>query len=374
MKHSKKNISKKKLILIFAGFLLFFITGFWLNLFIIDIKYSYHIFVILKTVCLILSIIFLIILTFLSYKQKQKKILTNFNLFFTSLVSLFICFELVFSFYTPSTNVFTDLSNNIWLKRHFTQINSLGYRDSEPKPEKGKTNILIVGDSFVAGHGIKYEEMFSNILKNQLKEEYNIFNLGVCGSHTDREFDSLLNYPVKADIIILGYYHNDIESAMIKYKFSLDIKNPKDNLSKFSKLFVNNSLFINYMFTIKSKKSISKQFLESDKNDLLAYLNKDLWEYQKSSLDKFYNYCIENNIKFIVLFFPELNEGITLTNELAGKKLETYCMEKNIDFINIYSDIKNLPIHKRIANKLDNHPSAEVNKIIARKLLKSLSF
>lgn len=92
----------------------------------------------------------------------------------------------------------------------------------------------------------------------------------------------------------------------------------------------------------------------------------------KSSLDKFYNYCIENNIKFIVLFFPGLNEGITLTNELAGKKLETYCMEKNIDFINIYSDIKNLPIHKRIANKLDNHPSAEVNKIIARKLTKKL--
>ena len=45
---------------------------------------------------------------------------------------------------------------------------------------------------------------------------------------------------------------------------------------------------------------------------------------------------------------------------------------ENIDFINIYSDIKNLPIHKRIANKLDNHPSAEVNKIIARKLTKKL--
>ena len=97
----------------------------------------------------------------------------------------------------------------------------MGYRDSEPKSENEKPNVLIIGDSFVAGHGIKYEEMFSNILKNKLKEEYNIFNLGVCGSHTDREFDSLLNYPIKADIIILGYYHNDIESAMIKFNFFL---------------------------------------------------------------------------------------------------------------------------------------------------------
>jgi len=372
MKLFRNTKTLLKLILFFIGFLICFILGFWLNKFIIDTKYSYIVFAIIKSSCLIFSSTFLLILIFLLYKRKSKTIIINSSLFFISILNFFIFFEIFFSFYTPSTNVFTDLSNNIWLKRNFTQINSLGYRDSEPKSENEKPNVLIIGDSFVAGHGIKYEEMFSNILKNKLKEEYNIFNLGVCGSHTDREFDSLLNYPIKADIIILGYYHNDIESAMIKFNFFPEIKNPKDNLSKFSKFCVNNSLFINYIFTIQSKKSISKQFLESDKNDLLAYLNKDLWEYQKSSLDKFYNYCIENNIKFIVLFFPVLNEGITLTNELAGKKLETYCMEKNIDFINIYSDIKNLPIHKRIANKLDNHPSAEVNKIIARKLTKKL--
>ena len=135
---------------------------------------------------------------------------------------------------------------------------------------------------------------------------------------------------------------------------------------------MDNSLLLNFVFTLNAKKSILAQFMESEQNDLTAYLNNTLWDYQTNSLDKFYNYAIENNTEFIIIFFPGLGDGIVFTNELAGKKVEEYCKEREIDFINIYSDIKNIPLERRVANSLDHHPSAEVNKIIASLLLRKI--
>lgn len=218
------------------------------------------------------------------------------------------------------------------------------------------------------GHGVKYDEMFVNILNEKLKNDYNIFNLGVSGSHTDREFDSLKNYPVNPDVIVLCYYHNDIQSAMIKHNFQPNIKNPKADLNKLGKFIVDNSLCINFLFTLNAKKTISRQFMESEQNDIIAYLRDDLWNYQKKSLDQFYNYANKNNTEFIILFFPALSDGIVFTNELAGKRIKHYCHERDIRFINTYSKIKDIPIQNRVANSFDHHPSAKVNRIVAKTL------
>lgn len=371
MKHSKNN-KTLLLIIFFALTVILTIIGFYLNSILIKPQYSYKIIAWFKTIILFLSIISFLIFSYSFYKISKSKFFINFIFTFFTVFSILILFELIFTFYTPSTNVFTDLSNKIWQKRFFHPINKLGYRDEEPIENKNLKNIFVVGDSFVAGHGIKYEEMFTTILKENLKNKYKVFNLGVCGSHTDREFDSLINYPLKPNILILCYYHNDIESAMIKLNIIPKIKNPKDELSSLSKFIVDNSLLFNFLFSIKAKNKISREFMESDNNDLIAYLDEALWNYQRKALDKFYNYCKENKIRFIILYFPGLGEGISFTQALAGKKVENYCKERNVEFINVYPSIKNLPQSRRIANQFDQHPSAEVNKIVAEKILMNL--
>lgn len=369
MKHSKvKNILLKIILCLFTSIVLT-IAGFWMNIYIVNAEYSFLLYAVTKTIFMISSIALLLFISFILYKSQKSRILVNITLSLSISIGILIFFECLFTFSINSTNSFNDLSNKIWIKRHFKPINSLGYRDTEPISKSHKKNILVIGDSFVAGHGIKSNEMFTNILKEKINNEYNIFNLGVCGSHTDREYDSLLTYPIKADVIILGYYHNDIESAMIHYNIKPDIANPKDNLSGFSKFIVDNSLFANFIFSGYSRKKISTQHMESKHNDLLVYLDEDMWNYQQSSLNKFYNYCIENNTRLIILFFPSMSEGISFSNALAGEKLKTYCKERNIEFINIYSSIIDIPINKRIVNKYDHHPSAEVNKIIAEIIL-----
>lgn len=369
MKTTQKSL---KIIISLSVALLLLIIGLFLNKFIIEEPYSYTLFVIIKTICLLVSTMSLFVFSYFVYQAKIKKQFLNFILVIVSTVSIFILIEIFLSFITFSTNDFADYSNKIWIKKHFKPINSLGYRDTEPKIESGKKNIIVIGDSFVAGHGIKNDEMFTSTMSEQLKNGYLVFNLGVCGSHTDREFDSLMQYPVKPDIIILAYYHNDIESAMIKLNKTPKIENPKDQLNGLSRLFVNNSLFANLLFSNYAKKQISTQFMESPNNDLLAYMNENLWNYQKNSLDKFNYYSKDNNISLIILFFPGMGESIAFSNFIAGVKLEEYCTNNNIKFVNLYPSIKNIPSNKRIVNKLDHHPSAEINIIVANLLQKAI--
>jgi len=372
MKLMKTNRIFFKLFLSLLVFVLLFIFSFKLNYFIAYTHHKILIFTILKTISLIISVFAFLSFSFYFSNIFSSKIIKNITISIFSILLFFSIMEIIFTFYTPSTNVFTDLSNKIWQKKYWKPINSLGYRDVEPNEKPDKKNILVIGDSFVAGHGVKYEEVFSSILRKELRQQYNVYNLGVCGSHTEREYDSLLTYPVKPDIIILGYYHNDIESAMIKHNIHSKFSNPKNKLSPFSKFIIDNSLFFNFLFSIKAKSQISAEFMESEQNDILLYLNDDIWNTQKQSLKKFKEYCLENNVKLIILFIPGLGEGIAFTNVIAGKKIEEFCREENIEFINIYPYIKNLPISKRIANKFDQHPSSEVHKIIAKKLLTQL--
>ena len=59
-----------------------------------------------------------------------------------------------------------NLSERLWFAKYW-KANQLGYRDLElaDKNFEGKYKIVILGDSYVAGHGIKNpEDRFSNIL------------------------------------------------------------------------------------------------------------------------------------------------------------------------------------------------------------------
>ena len=128
----------------------------------------------------------------------------------------------------------------------------------------------------------------------------------------------------------------------------------------------------NYMYSIYEKRQISTQYMLSPNNDILCYLNDEIWKSQAESLDKFYHYCQTNNIELIVLYFPPMNDAITIINGIVSPRLKDYCIARGIKFINLYSYIIDLSTQKRVVNSMDDHPSAEVNKITFKVLLKEI--
>lgn len=94
------------------------------------------------------------------------------------------------------------------------QINSLGLRDEEAELEKKeKRRILMLGDSFTEGTGVKQEETFSVLLEKALGIE--VVNAGVSGYSTLQEYLWLKERGLKLqpDLIILNVNETDFSEA-----------------------------------------------------------------------------------------------------------------------------------------------------------------
>lgn len=97
--------------------------------------------------------------------------------------------------------------------------NSLGLRDDEFPIEKpdGEIRILCLGDSFTFALGVRFEDLYVQILEGMLAERhpgrrFQVINAGVAGYNTTQELvflqaDGLRYDP---DLIVVGFYWNDL--------------------------------------------------------------------------------------------------------------------------------------------------------------------
>jgi hypothetical protein len=109
-----------------------------------------------------------------------------------------------------------------WPDRVYGKLNNFGHCDrdfSSTKPEK-TYRILVAGDSFVEGSGVRRGQTFSRVLESELNAELDgsgrrveVYNLGHCGMNTVEEV-ALLRTQVpqlNPDMLILAYVYNDPE-------------------------------------------------------------------------------------------------------------------------------------------------------------------
>ncbi len=110
----------------------------------------------------------------------MKNIYKKLLLIISISIIFFTGIEIFFGFFFVKSDGFCfTLASKTWFKRYWLPINSLGYRDIEYTKDnlKGKRIVFVVGDSFVAGQGIKnYKDRFSNILQEKLGKSWAVLN------------------------------------------------------------------------------------------------------------------------------------------------------------------------------------------------------
>lgn len=390
-----RNIIKLTAMIIFAAVLCFF------SLFLTDWLYNpkgFNLFKYLFRDFLLIIAMFVswkaVLLLVPSLKNEIIKNLVGVTVVFFSLILLL---EIFFSFVLLSGGGEKTLVGKNWFN-YYWKINELGYRDNSPKEidRADKKNIFIIGDSYVAGHGLKKEsQRFSNILRSELKDCADVFNLGVCGADTKEEFGFLASFPVKPDLVILSYVNNDIYKILDKEDIYKILKtNPKkdNNLRKFIRTpgFLSaHSFFLNFLDfilfvrnrdqtfkTLVNKYSSPENLFESEDGkalELTYYINDSLMKLQLSNLDKFIQYSDSNNIDLLVVLFPLSDDRvIDYTNKTANEPIAEYIENKGISVINFTSSLKTIPEEDRHVNKFDPHPGIFTNKVIADTLKKRI--
>lgn len=312
-------------------------------------------------------------------KQPSNSKNENFKLLKIALFSCFIVCEVTFMFIPQSQgNVEIGYGQAIWGFYYDRPLNELYYRDSNIKNRvtKNKKNILFLGDSFTRGVGIKKnEDSFVSIIRSKTDSaRFEIYNLGKGNSDTKDEFNRLKAFPVKPDVLVLQYYHNDMQPVgetfgYYRYENSLFKKIIGGAVYLISKV----SFFINFITINVSVKFINakigneyKKEIEKSYNDTRC-LNSHL-----NDINNIIQFCKTNDVKLYVLFIPEL-VNIDFTEKTCFKPLKSFLSERNISYMSVNDTLKNYKPKQLIVGSLDNHANEFVQTIIAEEVLRSVT-
>jgi len=307
-------------------------------------------------------------------KKANKKLLA------TTLISIFILSEVVFSFIPQSQgNGQVDLGQRLWQVYFGKPINELGYRDNKLKERlnSGKKNLVFLGDSFTYGSGIENpEDRFSDIIKSKTSNTFEVFNLGKCQSDTRDELARLKAFKAHPDILILQYFHNDIIPTGMRYGYFDYRENKKRMQTKlFNVLMIpfKSSFFLNFLFVNVGNKLVNNFYSSWYKNDINeSFKNEACLNEHIRDVEDLISYCKSNKIKLYVLFIPDLTD-IEFTQSIYTDKILPVLTKENISFVFIADNLKAYPADKLLVNAVDMHANEMVQKIIADKLMKEIS-
>jgi len=343
----------------------------------------------LRALLIAVSILILMSFVQLTVIRIRHHILKNIALILCSILFCLYLLELIIMFIPISTGGASSLCSKNWFQYHW-QENELGYRDKEIAipADNMKRNVLIVGDSYVAGHGIKNPaNRFSDIIATRLKESLNVFNLGVCGIDTQEEYERMVNYPVDPDIIIMAHTPNDIKDAVseeeaLRLLGVLKTPGPGTGSSSEQNFITASSFLINFISLnysnyqntlsinlLRASFQSFEQFLKSDqsKSHLVSYYNNEtLLNKHLAQLNMFIQYATSKEKTLIVLLFPWLSENnFDTSNEYMNVYLERYLIENNTRVINLHSILQEVDEKDRIVGRYDSHPNELVHLKIA---------
>ncbi|MFQ5560991.1 MAG: SGNH/GDSL hydrolase family protein [Nitrospinota bacterium] len=303
------------------------------------------------------------------YKESLKKIL----LVCTTLLSFFLFFEGVFSFIAKSHQQWASLAQNNWRYFFHQGQNSLGYRDKPVLTEDiSKRKIVVVGDSFTAGDGLKnVAHRFSEKLESRLPDSYRVFNLGIAGNSTTDSYKELANFPHKPDVIVLQYFGtNMLEEYNLKKNVTFSRGNPFTQLNFVQKALVQYSYLLNYVYfyVLPMNRAVAEEFRSVF---LESYRNEKIMESHLNDLNQFVELSKKTGISLIVVLFPFLNDASNVS-QVYMKPIESFFEGKNIPTLNVSDLISEIPLRKRTVHKRDSNPSALVHKKVGEELYRMI--
>jgi lysophospholipase L1-like esterase len=302
-------------------------------------------------------------------KSKAKGIVANIVTIAIPLLVTLIFLEIVFMYIPQSHEGVLSKASQIWWEKYWKPVNSLGYHDREIEKESGKKNILFIGDSFAAGHGLKtVDERFSDIIASKLgKEKYSVYNLGMSGADTRDEAKRLVEFPVKPNVIVLEYFPNDIEKVGREKGLTLTGAEPYADLSGPLTTLVKRFYLPNFIYWQLPHTSFGtfEKFVQT------AYTDTTVLNAHLRDLSKIVDYRDSTNSEMYAVFIPFLFQ----MDKSAGytKPVEDYLRSKGVKVITLTEEITRIPEKNRVVGKNDGHASADVNAVIAEKLLKTMN-
>lgn len=360
--------------LVFLGFLLFFL--YFHESLKITFDYPFHgfkdnIYIRVAKISLLLLLLIELLRVFyygIIKNDRAPKLLSNVGTLIMPLVVLLTLLEIAFMFIEQSQEGGLSRASHIWFERHWTPMTGI-YRDTEHTDTLGKKKVLVIGDSFTAGHGLKnVEDRYSNILASKLgTTKYVIYNLGISGSDTRDEYERFEKFGVKPDVLVLQYFPNDIEKAAKSHGVEATGLQPYEDLSSLLRHIVRQSYLFNYIYW-QLPHGDAAPFMDYTRR---VYSNSAIINDHLNDLGKFVAIRDKYQIPMYVVLFPfshNLEKTAQYTEPIAH-----FFQQHNVPVLEVGTLVKDIDPNDRIVGRNDFHASAVVNHRVGDALYKMVS-
>jgi hypothetical protein len=335
-----------------------------------------------RTVLLIISILLLIYSFLYFFRLDISNKIKNVLLLIYSTILIFLVFEVVFMYQPISQGTGYAYCNKLWFNKYW-QRNEIGYRD-EPynaATDTMKNKIVMLGDSYVAGHGTNnVKDRMSNLLEKKLGKTYRVFNLGKNGSTTIDEFDRLKNFPYKYDKLILVHVPNDLEYLDNNDETNqIEEAEEINNSNGFVDFFIKESFFINFLsYTIigdavRGIAGILSGTINTQINEIPNYPYSDSAKLRKhfSNLLMIDKELKEHQIKLLIVSFPFPGNEDSKADYYYQQFIKQLKLSK-LNYLDAMPICNQLKRRQQVVSALDGHPSVKVQQMVTDSIFKRL--
>jgi hypothetical protein len=331
----------------------------------------------------------------------KKKIIYFMLMLIITIIIAFLAGELFIRIFYPQEDAMkwfkSDNRYGYVMKKNFYQeyhypgydfvmevkTNSLGFRDKEyDLSEKDVKKILLLGDSFVFGHGINMEDHFATRLEgllHQSSENFMVINAGVGGWGTLQEITYAKdNFDLfSPDIIVITFSGNDPQND---FGFKYKMRDQEKGIFNFpGKIFLRNNShlyrFIHKKYSILLHNMVlKKKIAKSRKANEIYVLDKqsasiiteDQWNITLGYIENFHMEFISFNPNGILLV-----QAANPVNSDIRKNLSSVSNGKNLIYVDLFNDVYLLRPEEREL-PYDNHWSQIMHSISAENLYKTI--
>jgi len=330
----------------------------------------------------IIFIILFWIILILANNSRLLTIVVSMGLSFIVIMLLFMSIEVFYNLKYKDISVgsFESPSGVTFYPKYY-KLNKIGFRDREFSLEapKNTVRILVLGDSFTFGNGVKdfnmtYPKKLEEILNNNSSVDFEVINAGVGGSNTE---DQLILLKTKGiafnpDIVMLGYYINDTD----KEEDNKPIFHKENKIFKAIDKVMCAHFFSWYLLRMKIHHTITP----------FTYMpritSKDHLLYHEKIFKEMVDYLKKRNIEFIVAIFPPVSYDEdkmdkTQWDVLIGKSLShmrSLCIKYNVKYVDMYKVTDKMRDKYGALNvsPFDSHPNEILHQAFAEELADNL--
>jgi lysophospholipase L1-like esterase len=249
------------------------------------------------------------------------------------------------------------------------RLNNYGFRDhdyTQEKPE-GVKRIIVLGDSFTYGVGVRSEHTFCNRLKQLLAEagfSVEVLNLSVSGWCTRDEVAYLQNMGMKfsPDLILVAYVLNDAD-----YAGGLDVEVWTGFRQWYEKSSLRWSYFLSYVYAKVAQRTFVKSYVPDMTNR--SRRETDKWTASFMELDRGKELAGSNRAQFAVIILPFMYDFTPSHPFLPiHHMIEKHCKQSGIPVRDLLPVFMGHDYVKLWVHATDSHPNEIGHKIIAEAL------